>query len=173
MSLRVLLALAALALPGLAAAQPLPIRIGAFLAVTGPAAFLGDPEQKTLALYVEKVNAAGGVLGRKLELHAYDSAGDAEKARAFVKRLIEQDKVFALIGYTSGAGVEAALPMIEETRVPMLSPATGSEVLTEFGWTVLPPSVVNWKSAWPKVRTTPYSVAVRVSMVSAIRERAE
>jgi hypothetical protein len=38
--------------------------------------------------------------------------------------------------------------------------------------TVLPPSVVNWKSPWPKVRTTPYSVAVRVSMVSAIRERA-
>ena len=47
-----------------------PIRIGAFLSVTGPAAFLGDPEQKTLELYIGKLNAAGGVLGRKLELVA-------------------------------------------------------------------------------------------------------
>src|ERR1039457_7213355 len=65
-----------------------PIKIGAFLSVTGGAAFLGDPEQKTLELYVEKINAAGGVLGRKLQLVSYDSAGDSEKARTFAKRLI-------------------------------------------------------------------------------------
>ncbi len=44
---------------GLAAAQE-PIKIGSFLAITGPAAFLGDPENKTLELYIEKINAAGG-----------------------------------------------------------------------------------------------------------------
>ncbi len=65
-----------------------PIKIGSFLAVTGPAASLGDPEQKTLDLYVEKINAAGGVLGRKLQLISYDSALDAERPRTFVKRLI-------------------------------------------------------------------------------------
>jgi branched-chain amino acid transport system substrate-binding protein len=89
MLLRILLGAAALAVSALAAGQP--IRVGAFLSVTGPAAFLGDPEQKTLELYVGKLNAAGGVLGRRLELIAYDSAGDAEKARGYVKRLIEQD----------------------------------------------------------------------------------
>ena len=52
---------------GTAVAQQ-PIKIGAFLSVTGGAAFLGDPEQKTLELYVEKVNAAGGVLGRSCSL---------------------------------------------------------------------------------------------------------
>src|SRR3974390_2500531 len=57
-----------------------PIRVGSFLSVTGPAAFLGDPEQKTLDLYVEKLNAGGGVLGRRLELVRHDSAADAEKA---------------------------------------------------------------------------------------------
>jgi len=92
MSLRTLFAgctaAAALAFPALAPAQSQPIRVGAFLAVTGPAAFLGDPEQKTLELYIEKLNAAGGVLGRKFELVSYDSAGDAEKARGYVKRLI-------------------------------------------------------------------------------------
>ncbi len=56
------------------------IRIGAFLSVTGPAAFLGDPELKTLQMYVERINAEGGVLGRKLQLVSYDDAGDAEKA---------------------------------------------------------------------------------------------
>ena len=75
---RTFLALAALALPALAQAQPPSIRIGAFLSVSGPAAFLGDPEQKTLELYVGKLNAAGGLLGRRVELVAYDSAGDGE-----------------------------------------------------------------------------------------------
>ena len=83
--------LAMVLLAGGAAYAQEPIRIGAFLSVTGGAAFLGDPEQKTLELYVEKLNGAGGLLGRKLQLISYDSAGDAEKARTFVKRLIEQD----------------------------------------------------------------------------------
>ena len=130
MSLRVLLALAALALPGLVAAQPQPIRIGAFLAVTGPAAFLGDPEQKTLELYVEKINAAGGVLGRKLELHAYDSAGDAEKARGFVKRLIEQDKVDVLVGGSTTGETMVVVPLAESAGVPFISLA-GAVVIIE------------------------------------------
>ena len=62
---------------GTALAQA-PIKIGAFVSATGPAAFLGDPEQKTLEMYVERINSAGGVLGRKLQLFAYDSGGDAE-----------------------------------------------------------------------------------------------
>jgi len=81
--------LAAFAAPALAQET---IKIGAFLSVTGPAAFLGDPEQKTLETYVEKINAGGGVLGRKLQLISYDDSGDAEKARTFAKRLIDDDK---------------------------------------------------------------------------------
>src|SRR6188508_1034998 len=81
-----------------AIAQASDIRIGAFLSVTGPAAFLGDPELKTLEMYVERINAEGGVLGRKLQLFSYDDAGDAEKARTFAKRLIEQDKVDVIVG---------------------------------------------------------------------------
>ena len=129
MSLRVLLAVAALAASALAGAQQ-PIRIGAFLAVTGPAAFLGDPEQKTLELYVEKTNAAGGVLGRKLVLHAYDSAGDAEKARGFVKRLIEQDKVDVLVGGSTTGETMAAVPLAENAGIPFISLA-GAVVIVE------------------------------------------
>jgi len=130
MAYRSLWAIAALTLAFGADAQPEPIRIGAFLSVTGPAAFLGDPEQKTLELYVEKVNAAGGVLGRKLQLYAYDSGGDAEKARAYVKRLIEQDKVDALVGGSTTGETMAAVPLAEAAGMPFISLA-GAVVIVE------------------------------------------
>jgi branched-chain amino acid transport system substrate-binding protein len=107
-----------------------PIRIGAFLSVTGPAAFLGDPEQKTLEQYVEKINAEGGVLGRKLQLVAYDSGGDAEKARTFVKRLIEQDKVDLIVGGSTTGETMAAVPLVEAAGVPFISLA-GAVVIVE------------------------------------------
>ena len=107
-----------------------PIRIGAFLSVTGPAAFLGDPEQKTLELYVERLNAAGGVLGRKLELVAYDSGGDAEKARAFAKRLIEQDKVDVIVGGSTTGETMAVVPLAEAAGMPFISLA-GAVVIVE------------------------------------------
>src|SRR5512138_2126577 len=121
--------LAALAFPLAAFAQE-PIRVGAFLSVSGPAAFLGDPEQKTLELYVEKINAAGGVLGRRLQLVAYDSAGDAEKARAYVKRLIEQDKVDVLVGGSTTGETMAAVPLAEAAAIPFISLA-GAVVIIE------------------------------------------
>jgi branched-chain amino acid transport system substrate-binding protein len=114
---------------GSVAAQE-PIRVGAFLAVTGPAAFLGDPEQKTLELYVEKINAAGGVLGRKLQLVSYDSAGDAEKARTFVKRLIEQDKVDVIVGGSTTGETMAVVPLVEQAGIPFISLA-GAVVIVE------------------------------------------
>ena len=116
--------LAALAVLVLGAAQAQaqePIRIGSFLAVTGGAAFLGDPEQKTLELYVERLNAAGGVLGRKLQLIVYDSAGDAEKARTFAKRLIEQDKVDVIVGGSTTGETMAMVPLVEAAGVPFIS----------------------------------------------------
>ncbi|ODU09481.1 MAG: ABC transporter substrate-binding protein [Rubrivivax sp. SCN 71-131] len=118
----------ALAAAGVQAQEP--IRIGAFLAVTGPASFLGDPEQKTLEMLVDQTNAAGGVLGRKLQLISYDSAGDAEKARTFTKRLIEQDKVDIIIGGSATGPTMAAVPLVEQAGVPFISLA-GAVVIIE------------------------------------------
>jgi len=107
-----------------------PIKVGAFLSVTGGAAFLGDPEQKTLELYVGKINAAGGVLGRKLQLISYDSAGDSEKARTFAKRLIEQDKVDVIVGGSTTGETMAVIPLVEAAQIPFISLA-GAVVITE------------------------------------------
>jgi branched-chain amino acid transport system substrate-binding protein len=114
---------------GAALAQE-PIKIGAFLAITGPAAFLGDPENKTLELYVEKINAAGGVLGRKLQLVSYDSAGDPEKARTFAKRLIEQDKVDVIVGGTTTGETMAVVPLVDAAQISFISLA-GAVVIIE------------------------------------------
>lgn len=114
---------------GAAVAQE-PIKIGAFLSVTGGAAFLGDPEQKTLELYVERLNAGGGVLARKLQLVAYDSAGDSEKARTFAKRLIEQDKVDVIVGGSTTGETMAVIPLVEAAQIPFISLA-GAVVVTE------------------------------------------
>ncbi|HTN28332.1 MAG TPA: ABC transporter substrate-binding protein [Burkholderiales bacterium] len=124
----VLIAMLSLWLAGAHAQEP--IRIGSFLATTGGAAFLGDPEQKTLEMYVEKLNSAGGVLGRKLVLIAYDSAGDAEKARTFAKRLIEQDKVDVIVGGSTTGETMAVVPLVEQAGVPFISLA-GAVVIIE------------------------------------------
>jgi branched-chain amino acid transport system substrate-binding protein len=107
-----------------------PIRVGAFLSVTGPAAFLGDPEQKTLEMYVERINAGGGIAGRKLLLTVYDDAGDAEKARTFTKRLLEQDKVDVIVGGSTTGTTMAAVPLVEQAQTPFISLA-GAVVIVE------------------------------------------
>ena len=106
-----------------------PIRLGAFLAVTGKGAFLGDPEKKTLDLYVEKVNAQGGILGRAVELIVYDTGSEAKEALTFVKRLIEQDKVDAIIGGTSTGETMAVIREIEAAGMPFISLAGAAEIV--------------------------------------------
>jgi branched-chain amino acid transport system substrate-binding protein len=126
------LAIAGLLTAGLSAgaAAQAPIKIGAFLSVTGPAAFLGDPEEKTLQMYVEEINREGGVLGRKLQLVSYDDGGDAEKARTFAKRLIEQDQVDVILGGTTTGTTMAVLPLVEQAQIPFISMA-GAVVIIE------------------------------------------
>ncbi|MBI5265303.1 MAG: ABC transporter substrate-binding protein [Bradyrhizobium sp.] len=102
-----------------------PIKIGSVLSVTGPAAFLGDPELKTLRLYIEKINKEGGVLGRPLELVHYDDGSDANNANSFGKRLIESDKVDFLIGGTTTGATMSMAPLADRAGIPFISLAGG------------------------------------------------
>ena len=116
-----LISCAALAFGALNAFAADPIKIGSILSVTGPAAFLGDPELKTIQLYVEKINKDGGVLGRPLELVHYDDGSDASKANGFAKRLIESDKVDVLVGGTTTGATMSIVPLVEKAGVPFIS----------------------------------------------------
>lgn len=129
-SIKKLVAGTALALGALGAFAADPIKVGSVLSVTGPAAFLGDPELKTLQLYVDDLNKKGGVLGRPLQLVHYDDGSDANKANGFTKRLIEDDKVDVLVGGTTTGATMSSVPLAEKAGIPFISLA-GAVVIVE------------------------------------------
>ena len=121
---------ATLALTVLAAYAADPIKIGSVLSITGPAASLGEPELKTLQLYVDDINKKGGVIGRPLQLVSYDDGSDASKANGFAKRLIDDDKVDIMIGGTTTGSTMSMVPLIEKAKIPFISLA-GAVVVVE------------------------------------------
>jgi branched-chain amino acid transport system substrate-binding protein len=120
--MKLLATAAAMALSAsIAQAQQPPIKIGAVLSATGGASFLGDPEKKTLEMYVADINAKGGINGRKVEVIIYDDASNPNNARTFATRLIEQDKVDALLAGSTTASTMAIIPLAEEAEIPLIN----------------------------------------------------
>ena len=105
------------------------IKIGTFLAVTGPAAFLGDPELKTLQLYVDAINQQGGLLGKPVELIHYDTGGNAKEAVNFFKRLVKKDQVDVIVGGSSSGESLAVMPLAEEEQIPFVSMAGAVKII--------------------------------------------
>jgi branched-chain amino acid transport system substrate-binding protein len=105
------------------------IKVGSVLSITGPAAFLGEPEDKTLKMYVDEINAKGGVNGKKIQLVIYDDGGDANKARTFATRLVEEDKVAAMVGGSTTGTTMAMLPVFEDAQIPFISLAGGTVIV--------------------------------------------
>jgi branched-chain amino acid transport system substrate-binding protein len=105
------------------------VKVGAVLSVTGPASFLGDPEKKTLEIYVEDINAKGGVNGQKLQLVVYDDGADANAARTFATRLVEEDKIVAMVGGTTTGATLAMIPVFEDAQIPLISLAGAIQII--------------------------------------------
>ncbi len=106
-----------------------PLKIGSFLAVTGPASFLGDPELKTLQMYIEEINAKGGVDGHKIEFVHYDTKGKAKEAKNFVNRLIKKDRVDVIIGGTTSGNTLAVIDIVQRAKVPFISLAGSIKIV--------------------------------------------
>jgi branched-chain amino acid transport system substrate-binding protein len=123
------LALLALLVAAPVARAEEPIKIGALLSVTGPAAFLGAPEANTLHMLVDEANARGGVLGRKVQLIVKDTGGSPEKAISFAKQLIEEEKVFAIVGPATSGETMAVKALAEESRTLLLSCAAAEVIV--------------------------------------------
>jgi len=120
------LSLAALALPAGAAEE---LKIGALLSVTGPAAFLGAPEARTLEMLTEQVNARGGVAGHKVRLIVKDTGGSPEKAVSFARQLIDEEKVFAILGPSTSGETMAVKGIAEESRTLLVSLAAAEVIV--------------------------------------------
>jgi branched-chain amino acid transport system substrate-binding protein len=97
--------------------------------VTGPASFLGAPEARTLEMLVEDINAKGGIIGKKIELVVKDTGGSPEKAVSFAKQLIEEDKVFAIIGPSTSGETMAIKNIAEEGKTILLSCAAAEDIV--------------------------------------------
>ncbi len=97
------------------------IKVGAILAVTGGASFLGGPEARSLEMMVEEINAKGGINGNTIELIIKDSAGSPEKAISFAKQLIEEEKVLAIIGPSTSGETMKIKNICQEAKTPLLS----------------------------------------------------
>jgi len=106
------------------------IKIGAILAETGPASFLGGPAIRSLRMLVDEINANGGISGKPIELIVKDSGSSPEKAVSFAKQLIDEDKVFAIIG-PSTSGESLSIKKIAEVgKTIMISCSSAETVIT-------------------------------------------
>jgi len=105
------------------------IKVGALLAVTGPASFLGAPEAKTLEMLVSAINAKGGIDGNKVELIIKDTGASPEKAVSFAKQLIDEEKVFAIVGPSTSGESMAVKNLAEEGKTILLSCAAAEPIV--------------------------------------------
>jgi branched-chain amino acid transport system substrate-binding protein len=107
-----------------------PIKIGAILSLTGTYAGLGEPEKNLLEMEVKKINDAGGINGRPVELIIEDDATDEAQAVASASRLIEQENVVAILGATGTGQTMAVRGEVQRAGIPQVSMAGGT-VITE------------------------------------------
>ena len=124
-----LIGIGAMATLGLTPAEAGTIKVGAILAETGPAAFLGGPEVRTLKMLADDLNAKGGIKGDKIELVIMDSAADPEKAISFAKQLIEEQKVLAIIGPSTSGETMKIKAIAEEGKTILLSCAAAETIV--------------------------------------------
>lgn len=116
---------------GLTAAET--IRIGEFASLTGKQASFGQTNHRGAVFAVEEINAAGGVLGRKLELVTEDTRSVPGEAATVVKKLIARHKVVAILGETGSAAALEAAPLCQAARIPMISATATNPRVTEAG----------------------------------------
>jgi branched-chain amino acid transport system substrate-binding protein len=131
---RTILAMAALAVAGSAAAQGVTesqILLGQSAVFSGPAQELGIEMRAGAMAYFDYVNSQGGVNGRKIVLKSLDDRYEPDGAAAATRKLIQDEKVFALFGYVGTPTFNAAAPIITEAKVPLVAAFTGAESLRD------------------------------------------
>ena len=133
------------------------IVFGQSAALKGPAAALGLGMREGILAAFHEANAAGGVHGRKLELISYNDDYEPEVAIAKTNKLIDEDRVFALIGEVGTPTSKAVQPITTEQGVPFIGPFTGADFLRDPSLT----NVINIRAsygqeteAWIKHLTT-------------------
>ena len=111
-------------------AEKAPYKVGAVFSVTGGASFLGEPERNTAKMVEEMINAAGGIKGRPLQVIFEDTKSDEGQAVLAVRKLLEKDKVVAVIGPSTTGESMAVVPIMEKAQTPLISCAAALSIVT-------------------------------------------
>ena len=128
------------------------IKIGAIVSQTGTYAGLGTPEAKVLDMEAKRINDAGGINGKKVEVIIADDGTDEAKAVAAASKLIDQDKVIAIIGATGTGQTMAVRGDVDKAAIPQVSMAGGSAI------TASPLDPLVFQTPWSNKLVIPYEL---------------
>lgn len=109
------------------------ILIGEYESLTGTEATFGFSSSNGLKLAVDEINNSGGLLGKKLKLITYDDQGKPSEAATAVQKLINKDKVVAVIGEVTSSRSKAGAQICQSSKIPMISPASTNPEVTAIG----------------------------------------
>lgn len=109
------------------------LKIGEFASLTGKEAAFGQSSHKGTQLAIEEANAAGGVLGKKIELVTEDNQSKAGESATVVKKMISRDKVVAILGEVASSRSLEAAPICQAAKIPQISPSSTNPAVTETG----------------------------------------
>lgn len=109
------------------------ILVGEFGSLTGTAATFGISAKNGIEMAIDKVNETGGILGKKIRVVVEDDQGRPEEAQTVVTKLINKDRVLAVLGEVSSSRSLAAAPVCQQRRIPMISPSSTSPKVTQVG----------------------------------------
>src|SRR5579859_615991 len=109
------------------------IKVGEYASLTGSEATFGQSSHQGTALAIDDINAAGGVLGKKIQLITEDDQSQAGQPATVVRKLISSDGVVAILGEVASSRSLEAAPICQENKIPMVSPASTNPRVTEVG----------------------------------------
>ena len=132
------------------------IKIGAVLSLTGVAAFYGESSRNGIDLAVEEINTAGGINGKKITIVYEDDGTDGKRAVTATTKLIEIDKVDAIIGGTWDYSLEPMAPIADSAKLILINPSTGNTKdnsrLSQYLFRTWPPIVSHVKAYAPVIK---------------------
>ncbi|MCI0330251.1 MAG: ABC transporter substrate-binding protein [candidate division Zixibacteria bacterium] len=109
------------------------IKIGEYGSLTGTTATFGVSTKNGIDMATEEINAAGGLLGKKIQVIVEDDRGLADEAASAVKKLVTQDKVVAVLGEVASSRSLAGAPICQENKIPMVTPSSTNPEVTKKG----------------------------------------
>src|SRR5688500_14298647 len=110
-----------------------PILVGYYGDLSGRTSSFGQSTKNGVEMAADEINKAGGVKGRQIQIITEDKQGDANKAATVTTKLINQDRVHALLGEVASSNSLAAAPKAQEAKIPMITPSSTNPRVTQVG----------------------------------------